>query len=344
LLAFGVIQVSVGALLGAQSEYAVSVARLWALTVFLAVYGEVFKGVVLGTHRYALFNRLSAVPALTIAVGYGGLWALDSLTPALALVVTLLANAVPIVVSGWVVLREVGLRPPSSRLLRETLPYGLKVQAAGISGTVNARFDTLILPAFIGAAGVGLYSVATNVSWIVVALASALQAILVPAVAGRERGAGLRTIVKAVQATLAVGGALAAGGVVFAHVGLTLIYGPDFGAAATALRILLPGCVAFAVGAVLASGIEAAGRPGLAALTQIPSTAITVVGLFLLVEPWGIEGAAIVSSTAYFLQSLVALVILKRVYRAHWSDFFLSRADAADGVSALRRRLVRRRS
>jgi O-antigen/teichoic acid export membrane protein len=342
LLALGILQLTLGAQLQAQSDYAVSIARLWSLTIFLAVYGEVFKGVLLGLHRYTLFNRVSAVPALTIALGYLGLWASGLMTPESALVVTLVGNGAPVVVCGWVVLRDVGLRRPSGRLLRETVPYGLKVQAAGISGTVNARFDTLILPAFIGAAGVGLYSVATNVSWIVVALASALQAVLVPAVAAKRREDGLRTIVKAVQATLVVGGMLAVVGVLLANIGLALIYGREFDAAATALRILLPGSVAYAAGAVLASGIEAAGRPGLAALTQVPSTVVTVVGLFLLVKPLGIEGAALVSSCAYVLQSVIALVLLKRVYGASWSAFRMSRGDVAASAAAVRSRITRR--
>ena len=65
--------------------------------------------------------------------------------------------------------------------------YGLRAHAGSVGSIVNARLDLLIIPAFLSAASIGLYSVATNVSSILPVLTGTVALMLLP-VAARRAG------------------------------------------------------------------------------------------------------------------------------------------------------------
>jgi O-antigen/teichoic acid export membrane protein len=177
----------------------------------------------------------------------------------------------------------------------------------------------MIIPAFLGAASVGLYSVATNVSWMVATVSASLSSIVFPAAAARGL-AGRYTVVKSLYATLALAIALAATIAAFAGVGVRLVYGADFSGSVTPLRILLIGTVLYAAGGVACSGLYAVNRPFTAAVAQFTAAAVTVVGLLLFLRRGGIEAAAIVSTVAYGLVFVIALVLYRRTAGLTWRE------------------------
>ena len=60
--------------------------------------------------------------------------------------------------------RKVGIGPAGPRASgMHTLWYGVRGQGVSSRANVNARLDLVMLPAFVAATSVGLYSVATNV-------------------------------------------------------------------------------------------------------------------------------------------------------------------------------------
>jgi O-antigen/teichoic acid export membrane protein len=184
---------------------------------------------------------------------------------------------------------------------------------------VNTRLDVMIVPAFLGAASVGLYSVATNVSWMVATVSGSLASIVFPAAAARGLE-GRQTVVKSLYATLAIAIVVAATIAALAGVAVRIVYGSDFAGSVTPLRILLAGTVLYAAAGVACSGLYALNRPFTAALAQFTAAAVTVTGLVLFLERGGIEAAAIVSAVAYGLVFAIAITLYRRAASLTWRE------------------------
>jgi O-antigen/teichoic acid export membrane protein len=177
-----------------------------------------------------------------------------------------------------------------------------------------------ILPAYVTAANVGLYSVATNVSLIVYQLSNTFAGLVLPEAAGDpERGPA--KVVGSLWASLLIAGALAAVLALLAEPLLGLVYGDDFRDASEALLLLLPGAVLFAGSSILGAGVSAAGRPFTATLAQVAGMVVTVVGLFTFLSSGGITAAALVSTGSYATVFVAMLVVYKRVAGVPWRGF-----------------------
>jgi len=224
------------------------------------------------------------------------------------------------VISGTRALRRHGLGRPSRELVRTTLWYGLRAQGTTFGGAVNTRLDVMIVPAFLAASSVGLYSVATNVSWLIVSLSSALALIVLPA-AARAGARGVATVLRSLQVTLLVALALAATVALLTEVAVRAVYGADFGDSVTAIRLLLPGCVLYAGATVLAAGLYALDRPLQAGIAQAAGIVVTVVGLVLFLERGGIEAAALVSTVSYTIVFAGSLLLYRRAAGLSWRNF-----------------------
>jgi O-antigen/teichoic acid export membrane protein len=313
-------------LFAAQTADAIALGQLYMLAVAAEVVFEFGVGVLLGDHDFTFVNLLRLAYPAGVAVVLVVLWQLGELSVASAVAAY---GALLAVSTAVVLLRTVGrhgVRAPSVPLLRTTVWYGLRAHTTNFGQMMNARLDLLILPAFLVGSSVGLYSVATNVSLIVVHLAGALALIVLPA-AARQGADGSRTVVASLHATLALGVVLALGLAGVATVALQSIYGPVFVAAAEPLRILLPGCVLFAAAGVLLSGLNAANRPFTAAVAQGVGLAVTVVGLLLFLRGGGITAAALVSTTSYTVVFAFALVLYKRAAGLPWRGFLPTAAE-----------------
>lgn len=323
-IAFLVGQLLLPILFAAQTPEAIDIARVYMLIVGLVIVQSILNGMLLGDHDFLAFNVVRLVPPAIGAVGYLALWATGHLSVELALAVAAVASTAGCLVAGVHAQRRHGVERPSFPMLRETFSYGIRAHGGSISSLVNARLDLLIIPAFLTAASVGLYSVATNVTSIITTLTTTIALIVLPVAARRKDSA--RTVVRTLHAVLLIGLTIAIPLGVLAQFALELVYGADFGAAATCVRILLPGVVLNAASIVLWSGLLAANRPFLSTVSTAPAAVVTVVGLILFLDRGGIEAAAIVSTTAYTTVFVLSVFLYRHITKLRWRDFLIAPA------------------
>lgn len=301
LIATVALELTLPVLVKAQTPHVLSLARLWAPTVILAILMQILNGNLLGAHDYRAFNLSRYLPLAVIAVLYLVLYAVGEFTVTTALLANLagsLVNATAVLVR--IIKMHQGFGKPRRAIGRPTFVYGLKAHGSNLGMMVSARLDLLIMPAFLPAASVGLYSVGTNVSWIVLATAGAIAPLVLPAAARTDLETNShRVVLTGLLMTFAVAVPLAIIICVVAGPAIRIIYGSAFLPSVAALRLLLPGCVMLAGAQVIWSGLNGAGRPGMSAITQLPGVVITVTGLSLFLQRNGIAAAAIVSSLAY---------------------------------------------
>jgi O-antigen/teichoic acid export membrane protein len=319
LLAVGAGELLLPNALHAQSSETVALGRLFMLTVVLTPLGLLELGILLGTHRYLFYNLVGFVQPAVTGLAYVILWRSRDLTPESALATTFLVSGAVAVLLARQTLSGRLARPDWPRA-RSSVWYGVRAHGTTLGGMMNTRLDLLIIPAFLAASNVGLYSVATNVSWVVVSISAALAAIVLPA-AARDPERGVVTVLRSLQATFLIGTVLALGIAAVAEVALRLLYGSAFAQAELALRLLLPGSVCYACAAVLWSGLYALNRPLTAAGSQAVGLVVTIVGLGFFLRAGGIVAAALVSTASYASVFLTAAVLYRRAAHVSWRSF-----------------------
>jgi O-antigen/teichoic acid export membrane protein len=316
--------------LHAQSDSTLRLARLFMLSVVLTPVGLLKLGVLLGTQRYLFYNAIGFLQPAATAALYVLLWQAGALSTATALGVTVGASLAFGVVLTLQTLRGRIGRPDWSSGWKSVW-YGIRAHGTNVGGMMNSRLDLMIIPAFLAASSVGLYSVATNVSWIVVSISAAIAAIVLPA-AARHAEDGVPVVVRSLQATFFVASVLALAIALVGGFALRLLYGADFAGGVVPLRLLLPGSVCYACAAVLWSGLYALNRPLTAAASQGLGLVVTVTGLTLFLRAGGIEVAALVSTVAYAAVFATALVLYRRAANLTWREFVTPPAFASLGA------------
>jgi O-antigen/teichoic acid export membrane protein len=306
-------------LLAAQAGDTLTLARVFLVTIVLLFFGDLVYAVALADHDFLFYNVMRVLQPLGVACAYGALWAAGAFTVRTAVAVTVLAQVADLAVTGTRVLRRHGVARPSRALARTTLWYGVRAHGTTTAGIVTTRLDLAIIPAFLSASSVGLYAVATTVSWLVVTVSATLSLFVLPVAVRRGRD-GIRTVVHSLWATFAAATALAAVLAACAGVAVRLVYGDEFSGSVTALRILLVGSVAYACAGVVCAGLYALNRPFTAALTLAGGALVTVPGLLLLLDRYGLTAAAAVSSVSYTLVLAGALLAYRRAAGIGWRD------------------------
>jgi O-antigen/teichoic acid export membrane protein len=326
---FSVVAIAVGeallpALFQAQTAAAQSAARIYLLMLVPVLLTELLNGMLLGKHDVLFYNLTRVGYSAGMAGAYAILIAVDSFSVDAALIASVGVTVGVAAVTVSRVIRRVGIGRPKIKLGLSTLSYGARAHGANVGGLVNQRLDLTIIPAFLSASAIGLYSVATNVSWIVVTIAGAISVIVLPAAASRDREAGNRLVILSLHVTLLLGAMLAIGIGLAADFLLPLIYGSGFDGSASPLRLLLPGAVLYAGAGILWSGLYAVNRPFTAALTQVPGLVVTIAGLLVFLPSYGINAAAIISTVAYGIVFLGALLLYRRAAGIPWLAFRLA--------------------
>ena len=306
-------------LFSAQTQDAVDLARLYVFTIFAISIQGIFSGLLLGEEDFTLFNLGRLIVPACSAITYALLWAFGVFSVELALAANAGAMCITLGFIGFVSLRRHRLVRPDIGLFRSNLWYGIRLHAGSAATLVGARLDLLILPAFLSAASVGLYSVATNVSSILPVSTGAVALMVLP-VAARQRGSA-RTVIRTMQATMGLALVVAIPLAVLAPVALHLVYGPSFEAAATPLRILLIGAVLQVGAEVLWSGLLAADRPFLVTLSVLPGAVLTVVGLIIFLPIAGLTAAAIITTVTYGSEFAAMAFFYRRTLKIKWRSF-----------------------
>ena len=201
--------------------------------------------------------------------------------------------------------------------LRVQLSYGSRLLIGDLSGLAVTRLDQFILVDAVASSKLGEYAVAATASMVTSAAAGGIAFVMFPAVRrARTPEESWEAMLRGVRWTLCSSSALALLIAVAAPIGIPLLFGHAFHGAVRLLWLLLPGQVAFDVGGAVSQKAMADNRPGAVSRAMAIAGVVTVVGLAITVRPWGIVGAALVTSASQFAFLAYLWVAVSRVHRA----------------------------
>lgn len=237
----------------------------------------------------------------------------------------------------WAVRRLGSLRPRlDGAVLRPLLGLGLRGHVGNVVQTFNYRLDVFIVQGFLGQAAVGLYQTGVFLAEIVWYVPNAISSALLPQVAATGSSQETPRVARHTLLLTALG---AIGLVGVTWPGLALVR-PIYLPAVLPMAVLLVGVVALSVHKVLASDLSGRGWPHYPSFTSTLALIVTVAGDLLLIPRFGIVGAALASTLAYLIQTIVLLRIYTRVAQVGWRDLLILRREDLQ----LYRRLALRRS
>lgn len=330
LVTLGLAELLIPYLIGARSAEVIRLSRLYALVIPVLMFTDLARGMLEGARRFTWVGALRLILFGVQLVTYVVLWTIGRLTVASALYTMMACLTASMIVSIVGVWRELAPKwQPNMSELGTTLRYGVRDYPGILTEFVNWRLDLMMLVGVASSPALGLYVVALKLADITTILAGSVGDALLPEVAASKKADEATQIVtKSLRLT------------VFAHL-LILIplwiaapyilhfaYGEGFVPVTGVLRLLMFGSVIWSAGAVVVSGLNGFGHPGLSATARIAAAIVIVVALLMLLPSRGIQGAAIASIAGYSVMFLVALfwLLLRRqltlweCVRPRWTD------------------------
>jgi O-antigen/teichoic acid export membrane protein len=202
---------------------------------------------------------------------------------------------------------------PDPKLAPEMLRYGLPSAVTSIPLSINLRLDQLLIIAFLPARLLGLYVVAVSWSSGVAPLLQALGIVVFPHVsAERDIDRQGHLLATALQSGLLVAVATSVPFMLFAPIGLPLVFGSGFAPSIPSALVLVPAGAILSWARIAEAGLQGLGRPTIVLIAEGVAAAVTVAALPMLLHMDGILGAAIASVLGYSTIAIFAVFIIGR--------------------------------
>ncbi len=208
---------------------------------------------------------------------------------------------------------------PSLRLLGEELRFGTRALPGTLAERLQFRADTFLINVIIGIQATGIYSVTSGIAETLWYVPNALGVVMFSRAVDRRSDAG-RVAAVLTRTTMAVSIALAIPTFIFGPRLVRLVYGAQFTDAGVALRLILPGIVAYSVVAVLTRYITGRGRPGITTGIFVTGLAVNVIANLILIPRFSIDGAATASSISYGVTAIITLLVFRRLSGRGWVE------------------------
>lgn len=218
-----------------------------------------------------------------------------------ALVASLLAGGVTVIVTSFPLRREGGVFTPrwDLSIMGSTLSFGLRGHIGNVLQFFNYRLDVFIVNYFLGSSSVGIYSVSVMVTELLWYFPNAVGFVIFPKAATTNPEAMNAFTPRVFRITL---GLTVLGAVGLAIVGrplIEVIYSSTFLGAYVPMLVLLPGVAFLGAAKVLTNEIAGRGYPHYNSVNAGLALVLTVVLDLVLIPQQGIAGAALASSIAY---------------------------------------------
>jgi O-antigen/teichoic acid export membrane protein len=186
--------------------------------------------------------------------------------------------------------------------LRKQLHYGSRVTVGNIGGLMVSRLDQFMLVAFVSSAQLAFYVVAVTAAGATAPVSDGLTTALFPRLLRHSAGTPehVNAFRRAVWWAIWASVLCSLGVAVLAPWVIPTLFGSAFTASLGPLFILLPGQCAANIGRVVASKLMADNRPGTASMGLVAAAVVTVIGLLLTVEEYGIYAGAWVTTISQF--------------------------------------------
>lgn len=317
------------------------------IATFFLFLARFFGSVVYGKNKIGQYNLIIFFPmgfsflVLIILWQLNIFWRPGILNPSSAFMAMVGGYVISSFVALVLTLRisPIGVKPNIS-LFKDTFSYGSKTYTANLFQQFNLRLDYFLVQAFVNAQMVGFYSVAVSMAELPWQIPNSVSTVLFPKISGSSDTEAKEITPKVCRQTFLI---TILATLVLAFLGkiiITLLPGKSFEPALMPFYLLLPGIVFIAPGKVLASDLAGRGKPIYAAITSGICLVVTIVLDLILIPFYQAVGAAIASSIAYTLNTVLFLIFFKRETGiGAWNTLVFKMSDLKDYFEFFRKKI-----
>ncbi len=314
VIAYGTAELIVPRLVGVRSPEVMWLVRIYLLNIPLALLYDLMVGFLEGAREFKCAAAARVIFFSVQSLLYLTLWLTNQLTvknAAFTMIAAQIVNALTAVIGVIYVLRP--RWQPSWTEWKMALGYGIRYHPGVVTAFTTLRLDQLMLGGMASSIEIGLYFIAVRLSEIMTVLASSVADVLMPEVAASKQiEESVQLLTRSLRQTIYVYLLVLLPLLLGAPLLLRIAYGSDFLAATGTLRLLLVASLIWSAGAIVISGLNGLGYPGLSTLARLASAIVTVVALLYWLPKYGIIGAAFSSLLGYGVMLIVALFWLIR--------------------------------
>lgn len=203
---------------------------------------------------------------------------------------------------------------------KECLNYGWKAHLNNILTFINYRADIFFVNLFLTPEATGIYVLAVGIAEKLWILSRAVSTVILPRLSELNEDEEKRKLLTPLVSrwTLLVS---SIGTLVFALSAsplINLLYGAEFSSGVDALLLLLPGILIGNISQILSNDIASRGRPELNSYASIIVVSANVMCNIILIPLLGIKGAAIATTIAYGIDSIIKLWLYSYISKNPW--------------------------
>lgn len=223
--------------------------------------------------------------------------------------------------------------------LKQLIWFGSRSSLDGTLGFFAYRLDSLLIIAYLGVSGYGIYSVASAGGEVLYIISRSVASASAHAIGSSNLSVSSEVTARAVRTTIAVIAIMAAILFLLAPPFVNLLFGAKFQAAILPFRIMLPGVVAYAPAGIFSAFFAyQLGRPLIYMYLGWVLLVIQATGCVLLVPRVGLAGAAIASTLTYFANAVLETWYFCKVTGLHpGAVWLIKREDIKRALRSLPR-------
>jgi O-antigen/teichoic acid export membrane protein len=291
---------------------------------------KLFLQYLLQSHYHFTITNIAWVAGPTISVVVNTtLAALGLLTVEASIAIWLAGQTFSAVLLSWYLARHFGFGRPDRALARESASFGLKTHIGELAALGNWRADQWFVGAMAGSRELGRYSIAVAWAELLFYIPGVIALLQRPDLVRADPTSAIRIAGQSIRRGLLLSVVAATVLVITAPLLCVTVFGADFRGSIDDLRVLALGGVGIATSVLLGNALIAQRRPLLAAAADATALVVTLALDILLIPGLGGLGAAIATTVAYGVGSVVLTVVFVRLLGGRARDLVPRVGDLA---------------
>lgn len=256
------------------------------------------------------YNRLEIMSGIFYPVLLFLLALFGAITPKNALVVSIIACAIVIIIGfHWIKSMTNKRIKVSLQYFRRVLPFGFKTYIACLFSYLVLRADILILNYFLNNTQTGLYTNAVSLADMVNMLSVTVGMLLFPKSAAlpsdEERYKLIKKVITVMFLALII---LIFIAILISKYIILFLYGIEYAPSITVFNILMPGILCLSISSLLSNYFASKNMLQINIVTPLFAFIVNILANFLLIPAHGINGSAIASVISYFLMLCIMFI------------------------------------
>lgn len=201
-----------------------------------------------------------------------------------------------------------------SNYVTSALRYGVPAQSSNLLTFANYRLDLFMVNFYVSPASAGIYAISTTLVEKIWVASTVASTVMFPKQSS-ELDEQKKTEITILSAQLIAVLALVSGMTlaIIAEPFIFYVFGSLYLSSVSLIYVLLPGVTCFSVSRILANDLASRGLPKYNLYIAVVQLFINVVLNIILIPKFGIVGAALATSIAYFVDTVLRIILFCRI-------------------------------